>query len=438
MIGERKSVSVTYSNRMSAEKTMTSRERVQTSLSHREPDRIPLDFGSTAVTGVHVSCVAALRDHFGLEKRPVRVHEPYQMLGWIDDGLMEAMGIDTVSLPPRNTLFGFPNEGWREFRLPWGQEVLVSRDFRTSQEANGDLLIYPEGDTSAPPSGRMPVSGYFFDTIVRQVPIEEETLNPEDNMEEFSLISDTDLEYFRRQSEELADSSHAVVATFGGTAFGDIALVPAPFLKRPKGIRDIAEWYMSTITRRDYIHAVFARQTEIALANLGRVREAVGKSVDVVFICGNAFGTQTSSFCSTQTFNELHAPYYRQVNDWVHSHTTWKTMKHSCGAVEKFAPHFIDSGFDILNPVQCSAVGMEPEDLKARYGDRIVFWGGGVDTQKTLPFGSPAEVRSEVLERCRIFSEKGGFVFNTVHNIQAKTPVENIVAVLDAIMEFNG
>jgi hypothetical protein len=417
---------------------MTSRERMQATLDHTSPDRIPLDFGGTAVTGIHVSCVQGLRDHFGLEKQPVKVHEPYQMLGWIEDDLLDAMGIDTVSLPPRNTMFGFPNENWKEFMVPWGQEVLISDDFQTTQDANGDLLIYPEGDTAAPPSGRMPVSGYFFDAIIRQEPVDEENLKPEDNLEEFKPISASDLHYFRDRTSELSSSDRAVVATFGGTAFGDIALVPAPFLKRPRGIRDIAEWYISTATRREYIHEVFRGQTEVALENRRKIAEVVGNAVDIVFVCGTDFGTQTSSFCSPRTFDELYAPYYRQVNDWIHSHTTWKTMKHSCGAVEQFIPHFIESGFDILNPVQCSATGMEPEKLKTRYGSQIVFWGGGVDTQKTLPFGTPAQVKVEVTDRCRIFSEQGGFVFNTVHNIQAMTPVENIVAMLDAVREFNG
>jgi uroporphyrinogen-III decarboxylase len=113
-------------------------------------------------------------------------------------------------------------------------------------------------------------------------------------------------------------------------------------------------------------------------------------------------------------------------------------MKHSCGAVSKFLPSFIEAGIDILNPVQCSAAGMDPAELKARFGDRIVFWGGGVDTQHVLPFGTPAEVREQVLRRCEVFAPGGGFVFNTIHNIQARTPVENIVAMIDAVHEFNG
>ena len=126
------------------------------------------------------------------------------------------------------------------------------------------------------------------------------------------------------------------------------------------------------------------------------------------------------------------------MNDWIHAHTTWKAFKHSCGAVEPLMAHFIKAGFDIINPVQCSASGMDPKTLKARYGSRLVFWGGGVDTQKVLPFGTPSQVREQVLARCEIFARDGGFVFNAIHNVQAQTPVRNVVAMIDAVHAFNG
>jgi uroporphyrinogen-III decarboxylase len=125
------------------------------------------------------------------------------------------------------------------------------------------------------------------------------------------------------------------------------------------------------------------------------------------------------------------------MNDWIHAHTGWKTFKHSCGAVESLIPSFIESGFDILNPVQVSASGMEPEHLKKEYGKDIVFWGGGVDTQHTLMFGTPHDVRKQVLKFCEIFSRDGGFVFNAVHNIQGNVPVENVAAMFQALKEFN-
>ena len=416
---------------------MQSRERVLSALAHREPDRIPIDFGSTPVTGIHASVVAALREHYGLERRPVKVHEPYQMLALIEDDLQQALGIDTEGVFARDTLFGFPNEGWRPWRTPWGQELLVSQHFRTTQAPSGDVLIHPQGDVAAEASGRMPASGYFFDAIVRQPPLDEDRLDPEDNMEEFQPIAEEALAHLRREVSRARASGRAVVASFGGTAFGDIALVPGLNLKQPRGIRDIAEWYISTAARRPYVHAVFERQCEVGVANLARIHAAVGDGVDAVFVCGTDFGTQTSSFCSVATLRELWLPYYRRVNDWIHANTSWRSFKHSCGAVEKFVPSFIEAGFDILNPVQCSAAGMDPQTLKSRHGERIVFWGGGVDTQSTLPFGTPDAVRREVEERCRIFGRGGGFVFNTVHNVQAGTPIENVVAMVETVRRFS-
>lgn len=417
---------------------MTSKQRIIAALKHQQPDRIPVDFGGTAVTGIHARIVAGLRDHYGLAKQPVKVHEPYQMLGYIEEDLKQALGVDVEGVYPEETMFGFPNERWKPWQLNDGLEVLVSEQFTTTKEANGDTLIYPKGDLSAPASGRMPKGGFFFDSIIRQDPIDEEKLDPRDNMEEFSAISDGTLDYFERETMAKARTGRAVIATFGGLAFGDIALVPAPFLKHPKGIRDIEEWYVSTLTRQPYIREIFEKQCSVAIENLAKIKMRVGDLVDAAFVCGTDFGTQWSTFCSVETYKSLYHPYYKRVNDWIHLNTTWKTFKHSCGSVISLIPSFIDSGFDILNPVQCSAAGMDPAQLKKEFGRDIVFWGGGVDTQKTLMFGSADDVRKEAMHRCDIFGKRGGFVFNAVHNVQGNVPLKNVVAMFEALKEVNG
>jgi hypothetical protein len=415
---------------------MNSRQRVRKALRHEQPDYVPLDLGASAVTGMHVSAVYLLRQALRLDPpgTPVKVVEPYQMLGEIAPDLMESLGVDVVGLSGPRTMFGFENKDWKPWTLFDGTPVLVPGAFNTEPEPNGDILMYPEGDKSAPPSGRMPKGGYYFDTIVRQEPIDDAKLNPEDNLEEFGPISDATLEHFARQADQLfRDTDKAILANFGGTAFGDIALVPAPWLKRPKGIRDVEEWYVSTALRFDYVYEVFRRQCEIALANLAKIYQAVGDRVDAVFITGTDFGTQNGPFISCSTYRKLFQPFHRKVNDWVHEHTPWKTFIHSCGSVADLLPDIIDAGFDILNPVQCSAAGMDPRRLKDRFGDKLTFWGGGVDTQKTLPFGTPEQVRREVQERIAIFGRGGGYVFNTVHNVQANTPQENLVALYEAV-----
>ncbi len=414
---------------------MISFEKVRKAL-NRESGPVPMDFGSTAVTGMHCSCVAALRDHYRLEKRPVNVHEPYQMLGLVEADLLDAIGADCEGMLTASTIFGFPPVDWKPWTTPWGQKVLVPGQFNVIEGSAG-LRIFPAGDRSAPPSGHMPNGGFFFDTIIRQEEIDDDNLRAEDNLEEFVPLSAADIALLKSEAERIRATGRAVVGGIGGTGLGDIALVPAPFLRHPKGIRDITEWYIATAARQELVHEIFSRQTEIAIENLKKINAAFGKDLDVIFICGTDFGTQSGSFCAPALFDELWMPYYKRMNDWIHANTQWKTFKHSCGAVENFMGHFIEAGFDIINPVQCSAAGMDPQKLKDRYGKQLVFWGGGVDTQHVLPFGMPDEVRAQVLERCKIFSQNGGFVFNAIHNVQAKTPTANIVAMLDAVKEFN-
>jgi hypothetical protein len=408
-------------------------------LNHREADRVSVDLGATPMSGMHVSVVYKLRQALGLDKpgTPVKVVEPYQMLGETRLDFLEALGCDVVSLGGPKNMFGFRNEGWKPWTLSDGTPVLVPADFNTEPEPNGDLYQYAEGDKRFPPAGRMPKGGFYFDSTVRQDPIDDAKLNLEDNLEEFGPISDEDLAYLQREAERLHNQTDkAIVGNFGGTSFGDIALVPGPMLKHPKGIRDMAEWYMSTVSRRDYVYRIFERQCEIALANLEKIYRVVGNRILIMLAVGTDFGQQNGPFISPGAYRDLYKPFHKQVNDWIHQHTTWKTLIHSCGSVRALLEDFIDAGFDILNPVQCSAAGMNPVELKKGYGDRIVFWGGGVDTQRTLPFGTPEEVRAEVRERIRSFAPGGGFVFNPIHNIQAGTPIENVLAIYETLKEY--
>jgi len=410
------------------------RDILQRSLQHRDGPPV-FDLGASPVSGIHVSCLADLRRHYGLDGKPVRVHEPCQMLGFPEDDLLDALGVATRGIFSPWTKFGYENKNWKEWRTPWGQIVLVGEGFQVD-ETESDVFLYPCGDRSVPPSGQMPKTGFFFDAIIRQEPIDDATLRVEDNLEEFKPMADATLVALRGQLDAARATGRGTVLCVGGTGFGDVGAVPGTQLRHPKGIRDIAEWYVSTISRRKHIHAIFERQLEIALGNLQRVHDALGNAVDVIYLCGTDFGTQQSLFCSEKTFRELWFPYYKALNDWIHVHTTWKTFKHSCGAIFPLLPALIECGFDILNPVQCSAAGMDPKRLKAEFGDRLVFWGGGVDTQKTLPFGTPDEVRDQVRERIDIFAPGGGFVFNTIHNIQAQTPVENLIAMFETVKSY--
>ncbi len=419
---------------------MNSRERVRAAIEHRQPDRVPLDLGSTAVTGISASAYARLCRALGLPTETVKVGEPYQVLADVNDDVRRKLGVDTVGLGLPVTIFGFRNEGWRPWQLFDGTAVLVPGKFVVREAENGDLLLYPRGDASARPSARMPRGGYYFDTIVRQEPIDVAHLDPEEWVRDmYSVYTDEDLAYLEAEAKRLYDETDlSIVSGYGGGAFGDIAWVPAPGVPYPKGIRDPVEWYVAHLTHPDYIKGIFERQCEIGLENARLLWQAVGSKVDVVFVSGTDLGAQDRPFISPDMYRELYKPYHRRINEWIHQHTTWKTFYHTCGSIVALLDDLVEIGVDIINPVQCSAKGMDPTFLKEKYGDRLVFWGGGVDTQHTLPFGTPQQVYDEVRERIRIFGRGGGFVFNTIHNIQQNVPVENLLAMFEALRHAGG
>jgi len=417
---------------------MTSRERVKKALKHEMPDKVPLDLGATPTTGITASSLINLRKALGLDEHPVKVHEPYQVLGTVEDDLLDALGVDIVGINMRDTFFGYANEGWKPWRLSNGMEVLMGEGFTTTVDENGDTLIYPAGDITAQPSGKMPKGGFYFDLLVRQEPIDEDHLDPEEWVKQmFTEFSDEDLAYIENQADHLYyNTERAIIGNFGQGGLGDIAMVPGPGVKEPKGIRSPVDWYMAPLLYPEYIKGIFELQTEIALKNLELYRQAVGDKIVAIFVSGTDFGSQKGPFISPTMYREMYKPFHKRINQWIHENTGWKTFFHTCGSVVAYLDDFIDAEVDILNPVQTSASGMDPAFLKEKYGEKLVFWGGGIDTQRVLPFSTPEEVKEQVKERIGIFKKDGGFVFNTIHNIQPMIPVENLVALFEAVNDY--
>jgi hypothetical protein len=417
---------------------MNSRQRVTKVLNHEIPDRVPIDFGAGGQTGIMASTLYKIKQFYGILEKDerIKVTEPYQMLGEVDEKLHRLLKLDVLGVPTLYNMFGFKNENWKAWTLFDGTPVLVPELFNTQLNENVGIYMYAGGDKSHPPSAMMPKDGYYFDAIIRQNHFDPDHLDAEDNTEEFALISQEELDYFKKQVDDIYENTdYAIYLTIPGAAFGDIALVPAPFLKNPKGIRDIAEWYMSIAIRPDYLKRIFEIQSEIALNNIKEIYQAVGDKVQVVFMSGTDFGSQSGPMLFEATYRDLYLPYQKKLNDWVHENTPWKTFMHCCGSIEPLMEAIIEAGFDILNPIQYSAANMDTAMLKKKYGHRLVFWGGGIDTQKILPFGTPAEVKAEVAKQMNILKENGGFVFNAVHNVQANVPVENFVAMMEAYQE---
>jgi len=414
---------------------MTSRERVRAALAHRQPDRPPVDLGSTLVTGIQVSAYARLKKALGVDGGVNRVYDPFQMLGQVEEPVKKLLGVDTVGIELPTTIFGYRNENWKPFTMFDGTEVEISGHFETDVLPGGDLVQYARGDRGAPPSGHMPKGGFYFDTIVRQEPIVEEALDPKEWVAQtYSLYTEEELRFLEETARYWYDnSSYSLIGNFWGAGFGDIATVPGPAIPHPRGIRDPEEWYISFLTRKEYIREIFHLQLELQMKNLRMYRQAVGDRIDVVVMSGTDFGSQKGPFISPASYREVFKPLHKEMNDWVHGHTGWKTFYHTCGSIMAFMDDFAEAGIDILNPVQVSAADMGPETLKEKYGDRFVFWGGAVDAQHTLAFGTPQAVREEVARNVRVFNRGGGFVFNNVHNIQATVPTENIRALFEAV-----
>ena len=412
---------------------MTSRERVRRVVNRQSADRIPLDLGATSVTGISASVLYGLRRALGLEEKPVRVIESFQMLGYVDEDLRKALGVDTIGLWRRMNNMGLPNTDWKPWALMDGTPVHMCGGFAFDCLPNGNVVAYPQGDKSVPPSFMMPKDGYFFDAIPRADPFDEDDLDAvRDYKDQFRVYSDEDARWIENEARRLhEETDYAIVGHMANGSFGDAAAVYGASLKKVQGIRALDDWLAAHILYPDYIHELFDYQLGIYMKNLEIYHQAVGDRIDVIFTQGTDFGMQTGELISPENYRTFYHKPMKTYTDWIHNNTKWKVMLHSCGSIVNLLDLLSESGVDILNPLQCSAKGMDPLTLKEKYGDKFIFWGGGIDTQKTLPFGTEEEVKQEAIQRVNVLGKNGGFVFNTNHNIVGGTPISNVLAMYD-------
>lgn len=405
---------------------MTSRERVLTALDHREPDRVPLDLGGTFCTGIAAQAVTQLRRQLGLADHPVKVYDLYQVLGEVELDLVERLGLDCLPVFPPTVTMGLRNEAWQTWTLMDGTQVMVPGSFEVEVTPAGDWLFYPQNDRSRPPNCRMPKGGFYFDTIGYgdfHPDWEPPPLESLRGMVDWRVPDET-LRWLQDRAHELHSTTDKCIVAhiLPGIGWGYVG--------------SLTDFWCLLGRDPEYVKELFALYTERTLANLPRYWEALGSDVDVVFLTGLDFGTQKSEWFKPETFRDVYLPHLATAYAWIHEHTTWQIFEHSCGSIPSLVGMMADAGLDALNPVQTSAAGMDPQWLKDTVGDQLTFWGGGVETQSTLPFGTPDEVRAEVAERLRIFGPGGGFVFCPIHNVQANTPPENLVAAYETAREL--
>ena len=391
---------------------MTSRERVLAAVNHQEPDRVPLDLGGTRCTSINPKTYAGAKELLGIHT-PTRVLDVWQMLAWVEQPFVEKVGIDTLTVPRLVQDFGMRIDAWKPWTMDDGLRVLMPHNFEPVREEDGSLCLFLNGEKVAQ---KVPSSPYFD----RLIELKRYDPLPPVEYFEMPLISDEDLEFRKKWAETLhTETDKAILGSLG------------PILGRWGSYQ---EWMLTIALDPGYVIEYYERKIENLLENARIYYQAVGDNIDIFWIMED-FATQTGMMISPEMFNEMVAPYYRRLYEWIHANTPWKVFYHCCGAVYPVIQTLIDIGVEILNPVQTSAAGMEPGKLKAEFGDRLTFWGGGIETQSVLPFGTADEIRAQVKERIAAFGGCGGFVFNPIHNVQVDVPAESLLAMLDAVKE---
>lgn len=395
--------------------TLTSRERVRIALSHREGDRVPVDLGSSPVTGIAASTYEALKRELGIQAPP-RIAAGLQ-LAWMDEAAMEALGCDVRRV-------GATPKTWRDWTFADGTRGLV--------DAALPLQRYPDGSQTMDLDGGgrlyMPPGGWFFDPVSETAP-----------MRDVSSVREVEEFYMRlpaRPPQDVADrivrDAERLHAENRHALFGDF---PSAVFESWQN-RGFEAYLTDFLEQPEVADALMRLHAEYWLDYWRPTLERMGHVLDVIWVSDD-LGSQHGLIVSAETYRTMVKPLHARLwSEMKRLAPNAKLFLHSCGAIEPLIPDFIELGVDILNPIQVSARGMEPAALKRKYGRDIVFWGGGIDTQNVLQQGTPAEVREEVRRRIGELAPGGGYVFAAVHDIQPRTPARNVIAAFEAAMEF--
>ena len=400
---------------------MNSRERVLTTLQHQEPDRVPIDLGGMRSTGITAMAYNRLLDHLGIQG-VAKIADTGQQLANVEEPVRQRFHVDVAALDGVSADWVRQDCAWQPWTLSNGSPCWVPVTFNPVLDENGDWVIRnAQGQVTA----RMPKGGYYFDGLVH--PLENvETIAELDVLaERWRPLSNEVLDYLHDTAKDLYENTdYAILGGFGGS-----------FLESGQGLRGWENFMIDLALRPDFVDTLLDLLLEGYIRNVQLYIEAVGDYVQLINVGGD-LGTQNGPQLSTAMYQRFMQP--RQAKFWkhIHEHSDMYIFIHSCGGIYPLIPGLIEAGVDVLNPVQTSAVGMDPVRLKREFGDRLVFWGGGCDTQKVLENASPEVIREHVHDRMRIFGPGGGFVFNQIHNIQVNVPPQNVVALFDAAYKF--
>lgn len=379
---------------------MTHRQRLLTSLNHKEPDRAPIDLASTQVTGISLTAYTNLQRYLVVPEQQPVICDRIQQIVIPDDAVYKLFGIDTRGLWP----------------------VMNHTDFIDQDE--GDLLRHVDEWSFA--YQRHKKTGLWYDLVKH--PLDAELITA-DEVAAYRFPRGDEprrISGLRKQAEHFRKSGYAVV----------LKSACAGLLEMFIRIRGMQNAMLDLLLNKKIAALILDGVLRYKLEYWDMALEELGDLVDVLAE-GDDFGTQTSQLISLDSWRQMIKPRQQELIETMRREApNAKVFFHSCGMIRPFLPEFIDMGIDIINPVHFTAAGMQPNKLKKDFGSEIVFWGGGVDTQDTLPHGTPEQVKQEVKRLLDVWAPNGGYVFNTVHNIQAEVPPENIVAMYEAVHEF--
>ncbi len=408
---------------------MTSRQRVRAVLNGEIPDRVPIDFGGSQTTGIHMDAYIDLARYLGIDAEPPKVYEQFQMLARVEGYMRDWFRTDVVELENDSLSWDIVNKDWKPWVNMAGNTVLMPGGFNPTQDEKGYLYLYDKrGDVCA----RMAPGSRYFDRFGEPKNLrsfDDDPIAPEDWKKRIPRYTDEELKHLQQRARIIYE--YTDYAIFGGFLKGSKLGTTGVFAGY-----DLEEWFYILVSDPDYANELFHATAEAAVENLKLYLDACGEYMDILMMSTSDYGTQRGPMISPEVFNRVYVPNYRIMNDYVHEHSKVKTFFHSCGSIRTLLNGFIDAHVDAINPVQLSALNMNPKELKEEFGKRIVFWGGGIDTQDVLPNGSVDEVREHVKNNLLTFKEGGNYVFNTVHNIQALVPPQNIEAMLETVMEY--
>ena len=413
---------------------MKSRERVIAAINHKQPDKVPVDMSATPSSGISAIAYSNLLRHIGRSDLPVLIYDVVQQLAQPDQIILNRFGVDVLDI---GRTFNEKPADWYSVNLANGAPALYPVWFHPSIQPDGSYLTFDNDGKRT--LSKMPVGGTFFDQTyfpyLDGYPADFTNLDAEMHriMWARHVHSPWDHadepDFWKRLREKTIylrnTTDKALLVVCGCNLFEW-----GTFLRR------MDNFLMDLICDRYNVEKLLDELMKRHLTTLEKVCDAVGDIVDIIRF-GDDLGMTRGPFMAPEIYRQLFKPRHKILCDYVKTHSKMRTFIHSCGSISLLMPDLIDAGIEIFNPVQTNSAGMDPAFLKKEFGNDCTFWGGGIETVGTLNEGPVAKIREQVLERMEIFSKGGGFVFNTVHNILPDVPPENIIAMYEAVKEYN-